>query len=534
MRPAYGDASGGHRHCYLAGASFIRSEIMVPHTQHLCSLARPAAESLGQGDWGVHIAIQHNMQNYHKTHHLGQYFLSLYQPWIMGASNIYEEDSLFQLFKEERQCWDDALTKGKRDMTRDFLRFAKTHPRKGKPKRTIAFLEGRYAAPFNGFICGPEQDSHYSVWGKFGNNSPTWGHGQPEKCRQLLDVLMPGACTHPLRQRFDMRRFMFSGTPYGDFDQVPIEAQIEYLKQYRLLLNIGWHTMISEDYEKIKKFVSDGGVLFTGIPQFSMHIKRDFLSNMNDLNLWNNGDLSELCGVIISGPGQEFSGQWNSAFREKFIEPKLSRVPSDSIVEDGDCRLARIESNGADVVAWDYDTGLPLVTCNKFGKGRVYLLCAWAYPGHESLNSIVSSFMASLCEKYRDDWFIEDPSREVFWNSWREGDGYGKIMLLNTDWSRHANVKRVTVNTPRIHFDTDIVERHVKIITVLPFAAIEHSDRVHIDVAACSDTKAKLSIHGVGDQKIIIHGRSTYIREFSFVNTTLNNFELTQDLQVNH
>ena len=32
LRPAYGDASGGHRHCYLAGASFIRSETMVPHT----------------------------------------------------------------------------------------------------------------------------------------------------------------------------------------------------------------------------------------------------------------------------------------------------------------------------------------------------------------------------------------------------------------------------------------------------------------------------------------------------------------------
>lgn len=51
-RAAFGDASGGHRYCYLAGADFIRTETMVPHTQHLCSQARPAAESLGSGRVG--------------------------------------------------------------------------------------------------------------------------------------------------------------------------------------------------------------------------------------------------------------------------------------------------------------------------------------------------------------------------------------------------------------------------------------------------------------------------------------------------
>ena len=111
----------------------------------------------------------------------------------MGAEGIYDEDSLFGLWSEERQVWDDILPKSRRDMTRKFYKFTATHPRQGKCVRNIAFLEGRYAAPFNGFICGTEQDPHYSVWGLFGNEAPEWGHGQPEKCRQLLDVLMPGA-----------------------------------------------------------------------------------------------------------------------------------------------------------------------------------------------------------------------------------------------------------------------------------------------------------------------------------------------------
>lgn len=85
-----------------------------------------------------------------------------------------------------------------------------------------------------------------------------------KNCRQLLDVLMPGANTHPLRQRYDRRRFFFSGTPYGDFDEVPAEAESGYFNQYELLLNLGWNTMIAGDYDKLYSFVENGGTLFTG------------------------------------------------------------------------------------------------------------------------------------------------------------------------------------------------------------------------------------------------------------------------------
>ncbi|OGV55599.1 MAG: hypothetical protein A2017_14700 [Lentisphaerae bacterium GWF2_44_16] len=505
LRPAYGDASGGHRHCYLAGASFIRTETMVPHTQHICSLARPAAEALGKGDWGVHIAIQHAVQLYHEEHHLGQYFLSLYQPWMMGASMIYEEDSLFLLFKEERQCWDDALTKGKRDMTREFFRFVKTHPRKASPVRNIAFLEGRYAAPFNGFICGTEQDPHYSVWGKFGNNSPEWGHGQAEKCRHLLDVLMPGASVQPMRQRFEKRRFFFSGTPYGDFDQVPIEASDEYFKQYKLLLNFGWNTMIAGDYEKLKNFVHSGGTLFTGIPQFSTHVRRDFLKDMKELSLWNNGDLSEFCGVKILGRGNPFNGFWNAAGKEKFVTPELSRIPNDSPDEDGPCALADIEFSGAETVAWDADSGAPLIVRNKFGKGQVYLICAWAYPGHETLSELVSSWTVMLAEQHRGDSYVDDPSGEVFWNFREESPGVSKVMLLNTDWSSPGNEKTVTIHAGERKLICKVIERQPKIITVLPSAFIEAPAEIHLEILSGKGNQIKVRAHGAENAYILIH-----------------------------
>jgi len=499
-RAAFGDASGGHRYCYMAGIDFIRSETMVPHTQHLLSQARPAAEVFKNGEWGVHIAIQHPCQPYYENH-LGQYYLSLFQPWMMGANMIYEEDCLFNMFKEERQAWDDALTKGKRDMTRDFFKFVKTHPRKGKVVRKIAFVEGRYAAPFNGFICGSEQTPDYSVWGMFGNNAPEWGHNQVEKCRQVLDVLMPGANTHPLRQDFAKRRFFFSGTPYGDFDEVPTEAAASYLKQYNLLLHMGWNTMIAEDYNKLHEFVNNGGTLLIGLTQFSTHVKRDFLADMQDLALWNNGDLSEFCGVKVKGAGEVFSGEWNSPDREKFPEAALSAIPSRFPDEDGVCRLADLELCGAEPYIWDAAKKVPLVVRHRCGKGTVYLLTAYAYFGHESLQKIMARLVAHLAAGNLPECFVEDASGEVFWNMWDESESVKRLMLLNTDWSTPGNSKTVTVRTPAMSFTTQVTERQAKLLTVINRAVIEVPCGMFAEVLA----EDLLQLHGGNSGTLAIH-----------------------------
>lgn len=501
-KAAFGDASGGHRYCYLAGVDFLRTETMVPHTQHLCSQARPAAEALGSGEWGVHIAIQHSYQPYMENH-LGQYYLSLFQPWMMGANMIYEEDSLFVLFKEERQAWDDLLTKGKRDMTREFFKFVKTHPRKGKVERRIAFLEGRYAAPFNGFICDSEQTPDYSVWGRFGNDAPEWGHRQPEKCRQILDVLMPGASTLPLRQKFESRRFFFSGTPYGDFDEVPVEVKPDYLKQYKLLLNLGWNTMIGEDHDKLLEFVRSGGVLFTGLPQFSTHVKRDFLRDMTDLALWNKGDLRELCGIRVKGRSdKEFIRQFNTAL--ELPEVELSAIPSASPEEDGSCFIADIELAGAEVVIWDADNGLPLLVKYDLGKGCVYTLTLFAYPGHERLQQLSAAVTAYLAAESRGDIYVEDFSHEVFWNCRRESENVARVNLLNTDWSEKGNVKVVTLFTPGVIADFEVKEREALMLTILPFAVVEVSGGHFLEVVSADEEKAQLRLHGAGKAQLRI------------------------------
>jgi hypothetical protein len=509
----YGDAGGGHRYTLMAGVDFIRAETMVAHTMQHLSQARPAAQAIGSGQWGVHIAIQHCKQPYLESH-MGQYYLSLLQPWMMGANFLYEEDSLFLLFKEERQCWDDVLTKGKRDMTRDFFRFASTHPRVGRPQISLGVLLGRYAAPFNGFTCILEQDPSYSVWGQFGRNEPAWGHLQPEKAVQVMDVLMPGASTHPLRQRDDERRFFFSGTPYGDFDQVPIEATKEFLSRYRLLMLLGWNTMLEEDYKKLKAYVMDGGTLFLSVPHLSTHETRDHLLSMDDLSLYVEGNIQDLCGVKILGRGDRYCGHWQATtplFRGATCPP-LSRVPSVSPDEDGSCHLAQVELQGAKPVIVDARSQKPLLVEYTLGLGRVYLLTTWAYPGHEELSDLSGAIVARLAQTYMSDYRVEDPIRETFWTYWPEGESFGKLMLLNTDWTEKNNIKLVIVKTPVVEFKTHVREREAQIITCLPFGAIvSDSCQPHIEFLNVENTQAHLRIHAIGQHDFSLFTHASHV-----------------------
>lgn len=462
---AFGDASGGIRYSYLAGCDMVRAETMVPHTMTLLSQARPASEALGKGRWGVHIAGQHAYFPYRRNH-TSQYFMSMVQPWMMGAELIYEEDSLFGMWSEDRQAWFDTLVKEKRDLTRAFFKFAKTHPRKGKNVRTIGYIEGRYAAPFNGFICGTEQTPDYSVWGMFGNDAPEWGHRQPEKARQILDVLMPGASTLPLRQKFEKRRFFFSGTPYGDFDCLPIESSKEYLGEYKLLLNLGWNTAIEEDYEKLKSYVKNGGILLTGIPQFSKHTGREFLRDMKDLDLYNGGDLSDFLGIEVIGKGEKYSGQWNSKDREKIKIPELSAMPSNDLAEDGDAIIADIKITDAEIVAWDRASGIPLLVRRKLGKGFVYTFTAWAYPGHEKFREFSASWVAQLAKTTLPKIYIEDETKEVFWTRWQDKDTT-TLMLLNTDWTTPCNEKRVNLVIKDVKKDLTVKEGEIVTVEIM-------------------------------------------------------------------
>ena len=216
---------------------------------------------------------------------------------------------------------------------------------------------------------------------------------------------------------------------------------------------------------RLRQYVEVGGILLTGIPQFSTHIRRDFLSDMEDLALYQEGDLQELCGIRVTGKGSRYSGQWNSANRVAMPSPELSALPSDHCMEDGHGYLAEVELSGAQIVAWDSDTGKPMLVRYACGKGWVYTFTLWAYPGHEQFQSFCAAWIAELANRTLSPVYVEDPSREVFWTRW-VNEGQQRILLLNTDWTVPGNEKNVTLVTTEKRLPIHIPEGKLVCATV--------------------------------------------------------------------
>lgn len=206
----------------------------------------------------------------------------------------------------------------------------------------------------------------------------------------------------------------------------------------------------------------------------------------------------------MAGPGGEYSGQWNAAGHEAFPEPELSALPSRSVDEDGPCRLAEVELAGAEIVAWDAANGKPLVVRHRLGKGQVYLMTAWAYPGHERLQKVSASWIAKLAAEHRGTVYADDPSGEVFWTRWEEENGCSRLMLLNTDWTKY-NEKTVGIHTPDYSFRTQVQERVPLLLTLLPFAALEPDFEVHTEILSVCENSARLRFHGTGVKNLRIH-----------------------------
>ncbi len=466
---AMGDASGGSRYAYMAGFDVLRHETFVGHHSLILPNARGCARAFGKKGWGVHIASQHNAQP-ELDDGLRRLWLGFYLAWVCGASFAYEEDSLFLCFKYYRMVSQDYLPRHKAAICREFHRYTRTHPRRGRPRVNIAVLQGRYAPPFSGISTTNDpagagspafRNENFPVWGMAGREAWEWGFRQPEKGFHLLETLAPGIYLPPLMQQETRVRKFFSGNPWGEFDFVPVEGGARAFAEYPVMLLLGWHTMETyapepddgcrNDYERLLRYVRGGGTLFLAVPHLTTRADRDFLRDMGDLRLIYGGDAVELCGVRIAGPAEavfsEAVGAGDFA-RVRFDHPReLLRRPNASPEEDGPCRLADVTLAGAEPVMCDRVTGRPLVVRQRLGKGTVYLLCAWAYPGHEALRDVMPALLEEILRRHvRRPVTVDDPSGEVYWSRWEDGAGTDKLYLLNTDWTAAGNIRRVTVH----------------------------------------------------------------------------------------
>ncbi len=260
-----------------------------------------------------------------------------------------------------------------RKVISDFYDFVKAHGTpEGQPETTLAIVKGNYD------LCNHTFSPNNAVAGAYplADLNNAWFEAAPEWGWNIIKEVF-----FPLRQVLGQYPNHFlSGTPHGMVDIVTFardHVDAAFLgAHYKALLFAGWNTCSVKQYDVLKAYVEQGGTLFVSIPHLSTNVRRNYTSYGVD-ELVNGGDFSDLCGVRVIGRGERF--YWATVPRGSTALgvhfPRRFGIMA--------TRMGRIEVTDPLVqpLVVDDEQGLPLLLHRRCGKGQVYFLNSWAYPG---------------------------------------------------------------------------------------------------------------------------------------------------------
>lgn len=257
----------------------------------------------------------------------------------------------------------------------DFYDFVKAHPAPaGQPEAPVAIAKGNYD------ICGGEFAPHNAIAGMFrlAQRNPNWYEGAPERGWDIVKsvfyprppVLAPS------------KNFHLAGSPYGMVDIVSFAADridAEFLKaNYKALILSGWNTCSPKQYAALVEYVRAGGRLCLGIPHLSTNAARDYHGYGVD-DLVNGGDFTELCGLRVTGRGGRFYWATGPALTPNCLGLAVPRRYG--IIG---CPLGLVEladPSRVEVLAVDDEQAQPFILRCKSGRGEVFFINSWSYPG---------------------------------------------------------------------------------------------------------------------------------------------------------
>lgn len=286
----------------------------------------------------------------------------------MGAPYFEEAEKTFNKIN-----YHSPTAQAYRKEISDFYDFVKANGTpQGQPETPLAVVKGNLdlgGASFrsNGVIAG--MNSHAEV-------NPQWYDGQPERGWNIFNkVFFPAPeVMAPWPNQF------LSGSPYGQVDITSFandNVDADFLSaNYRALVFAGWNTASDKQYTELCRYVENGGILFISLAHLSTNITRNYGSFGHE-ELINGGDFSRLCGVKVKAKGKPF--YWATTPEKKCeLGFEFARRFGILSVCMGD---VEITSPNVDVLATDDEDFLPIVLRHRVGKGEVYFLNTWAYPG---------------------------------------------------------------------------------------------------------------------------------------------------------
>jgi hypothetical protein len=262
-----------------------------------------------------------------------------------------------------------------RKVISDFYDFVKANPApQGQPETTIALAKG------NLDLCSHRFSPIAAVAGAYSlaDLNPNWLEGAPEQgweiAKRVFYPLMP--VLEPCPNRF------LSGSPHGMVDVVSFAGDritADFLtRQYKALLFTGWNTASTAQYQTLKSFVSEGGTLFIALPHLSADITRNH-TGFTTADLLFNGDFSDLCGIKVLSKGKRI--YWATAPVPNGDSPLGFSFPRRFGIIGACLGNLQITDPAVQTLVVDDEQAAPVLLRRNLGKGTVYFLNTWAYPG---------------------------------------------------------------------------------------------------------------------------------------------------------
>lgn len=231
------------RYLYQAGYEWLGAEQMYGPEDIVLSSLRGASRAYGKSEYGSLHAMQWGSGPFTDPKHALRLYLSLAVAYIHGSSHMNTEEALWT----DEYANDRYTESGQAHLyaQNQMLDYIQTHTRKGHLLTKIAVIQGRNDA----WKCF----GRTNAWSQIGDK---WAFNQAMESFDLLQVFYPEN-----RLNYCGKEGLFTHTPYGPIDLLPIEASEKVLQSYKVLVFLGWNTFQHQDFDRLLSYVQQGGTL---------------------------------------------------------------------------------------------------------------------------------------------------------------------------------------------------------------------------------------------------------------------------------
>lgn len=402
----------------------------APNTELMISLARGMINSYDIPAWGLWVDTWREWQK-PPAFTPSEVKHALYEGWFYGAKYFFFEQGNF--FGTLNRDWDHKyIILGEDGKLTEYGKVIQEFYAFLKNEEKLGYEQPDYHSPIAIMIGQSGWSSRGQNWGLWDQNG-TQGNFD----YRLLNLFFPRIGDNwQIGQALTGKEF--TGLPLGMIDVISIYAPASVLKQYKVIIGLGWSQISDVIANNIEEFVSDGGIFFSLLTFTHGNEKVD---DLEDVQAWNKS-FTSLFGVKVS-PGILTSDDFlhNITFtQDTFWYPWNGKTYIYADSNEQDYWFLRFNyelsnSENTRIIAWvDGIQSAPnaFIIENKKGAGYTYVVNTRnPYSAEGVLINVLTDFVHHLCAYHVRPMVFSPYPQNDYWLSQGQSD--------RTIYLRHDN-----------------------------------------------------------------------------------------------